>query len=56
MAGLIAAAFDDHLRTALGLDVGSRVLVIGSEGATDAEAYARTVGQTPEAVVAATGR
>lgn len=49
-AGLLAAAADDGLRRALGLDAGSRVVVIGSEGATDAETYERVVGRTADAV------
>ncbi len=36
---LIAAAAQDDLRAAFGLDEDSRVLVIGSEGATDPEIY-----------------
>jgi diaminopropionate ammonia-lyase len=51
-AGLIAAALDPGLREALALDPGSRVLVIGSEGATDALTYERTVGRSAEAVAA----
>ncbi len=49
-AGLIAAAQDEDVRPALGLNAGSRVVVIGSEGATDAEAYRRVVGRSAEAV------
>jgi diaminopropionate ammonia-lyase len=52
-AGLVAAALDPALREALALDSGSRVLVIGSEGATDALTYERTVGRPAEAVEAA---
>ncbi len=40
LAALIAAARQPELRGKLGLDGNSRVLVIGSEGATDAELYA----------------
>ncbi len=40
LAALIAAAQSDELRRALGLDGESRVLLIGSEGATDPESYA----------------
>ena len=50
-AGLIAAAADAKLRAALALDARSRVVVIGSEGATDAETYARVVGRTAEDVL-----
>ena len=38
---LIAAACDEGLREALGLDASSRVLLIGTEGATDREIYDR---------------
>ncbi|MBE9476000.1 MAG: diaminopropionate ammonia-lyase [Proteobacteria bacterium] len=40
-AAVIAAASQDGLRDALGLDADARVLVIGSEGATDPEIYAQ---------------
>lgn len=49
-AGLIAAALDPALATSLGLDRSANVVVIGSEGATDEESYARVVGETSEAV------
>ncbi len=52
-AGLVAAALDPALREALALDRGSRILVIGSEGATDALTYERTVGRPAGAVEAA---
>jgi diaminopropionate ammonia-lyase len=51
-AGLIAAAQDAELRRALALDPSSRVVAIGSEGATDAETYERVVGRSAEAVAA----
>jgi diaminopropionate ammonia-lyase len=41
LIALIAAAKDAGLRRALGLSETSRILLIGSEGATDAAAYAR---------------
>jgi diaminopropionate ammonia-lyase len=51
VAGL-AALFtlrDDHaLRDALGLDEHARVLLIGTEGATDPETYERIVGHWPD--------
>jgi diaminopropionate ammonia-lyase len=50
LAGLLAACADAPLRATLGLDGTSRVLVIGSEGATDPALYERIVGRTPEAV------
>ncbi len=49
-AGLIAAAMDPAQRQALGLDARSRVLVIGSEGATDEVTYRRVVGRSPDAI------
>jgi diaminopropionate ammonia-lyase len=53
LAGLIAAAGDSAARDALLLDAGSRVLIIGSEGATDPVLYAELVGLRPEEVAAA---
>ncbi len=41
LAGMIAACHQPTLGTALNLDADSSVLVIGSEGATDPEIYAR---------------
>ncbi|MHA1570039.1 MAG: diaminopropionate ammonia-lyase [Alphaproteobacteria bacterium] len=52
VAGLWAAAGSETTRTALGLGPSSRILVIGSEGANDAEAYRRIVGKSPERVLA----
>ncbi|QIG47360.1 diaminopropionate ammonia-lyase [Nordella sp. HKS 07] len=51
-AGAIAAALDPKLKEAFGLNQDSRVLVIGSEGATDEEAYQRIVGRAAETVAA----
>lgn len=51
-AGLIAVALDPELRKAFGLGGDSRVVVIGSEGATDEDAYRRIVGRPAEAVMA----
>jgi diaminopropionate ammonia-lyase len=53
LAGLVAVALDPSLRQALGLASDARVLVIGSEGATDPETYARTVGRSADTVLAA---
>jgi len=39
LAALIAASFHDELRDTIGLDKQSRILLIGSEGATDPEIY-----------------
>ena len=41
LAAVIAVAGDEGLRAALGLDTDSVVLVIGSEGVTDAAIYDR---------------
>jgi diaminopropionate ammonia-lyase len=49
-AGLIGAAMDPPLRKGLGLTASSVIVVIGSEGATDAETYRRTVGRTAHEV------
>lgn len=49
-AGFLAAAEDHDVAAALGLGPGSRVAVVGSEGATDARIYRETVGMTPEDV------
>ena len=52
LGGLIAAAADPEARKALGLSAASRVLVIGSEGATDPDIYRELVGRDPAAVTA----
>ena len=52
-AALIAACGDGALRETLELGPEARVLVIGSEGATDTEIYRQTVGRTPEEVAGA---
>ncbi len=52
LAGLMAAAGERDARAALGLDAQARVIVIGSEGATDPEIYRRLVGRDPAAVAA----
>jgi diaminopropionate ammonia-lyase len=48
MAGLILAAQQAPLRSALGLDANSQVLLIGSEGATDPELYQQLVGRSAQ--------
>ena len=53
LAGLIAAGRQGDLRERLGLDGDSRVLVLGTEGATDPEVYRAIVGRAAEAVMAA---
>lgn len=52
LAGLLLARRDPALAAALRLGPDSRVLVIGSEGATDPELYAQLVGRTAEDVEA----
>ncbi len=51
LAGLIAAAQAPEARASLGLDRHSRVLVFGSEGATDPVTYEAIVGRTAEEVL-----
>ena len=50
LAGLLAAVERSEVRAALDLHGNSRVLLIGSEGATDPDIYAALVGQRPEIV------
>jgi len=52
LAALLAVAEDTDLRAALGLGADSRVLLIGTEGATDPEIYTALVGVPPAAVEA----
>ena len=47
LAGLILAASDALAAGALKLDANSRVLVVGTEGATDPQMYASIVGREP---------
>jgi diaminopropionate ammonia-lyase len=44
LAGLLLAARDPFGRSALGLEETSRILLFGTEGATDPELYAKLVG------------
>jgi len=46
LAALELAARDPAMRASLGLDATSRVLLFGTEGATDPDVYARLVGRT----------
>ena len=52
LGGLIVVAGERGAREALGMSEASRVLVIGSEGATDPDIYRRLVGRDPAAVAA----
>lgn len=59
VAGLCAFELcrsDTHVSAALGLDSSARVLVIGTEGATDPELYRRLVGMDPGAAIEASPR
>lgn len=50
LAGFLACMADPAARAHLGLDSNSRLMVINSEGATDAAIYTRIVGRSPEQV------
>jgi diaminopropionate ammonia-lyase len=50
LAGLLEAAERDELRTVLGLDASANVLLLNTEGATDAEGYETIVGRRPAEV------
>ena len=56
LAGLLAACASPDIRERLRLDEKSRVLLIGSEGATDPEVYAQLVGKAPHQVSAESAR
>jgi diaminopropionate ammonia-lyase len=47
LAALLLSAREPFARTALGLEETSRVLLFGTEGATDPEVYERLVGKVP---------
>lgn len=51
LAGLLCAAADTEVRSGLGLAPDARVLVFGTEGATDPEVYESLIGRSPEAVL-----
>lgn len=53
-AALRKAAASLEIAAALGLDAGSRILLINTEGATDPARYTELVGATPEQVTART--
>jgi diaminopropionate ammonia-lyase len=50
LAGLLAALCDPEAKRDLGLDAESRILLIGSEGATDPVLYEEIVGRSAESV------
>ncbi len=51
LAALLAAADDAEIRATLGLEANSRVLLLGSEGDTDARIYLEVIGRTAEEVL-----
>ncbi len=53
LAGALGALQNPALAKALGLGPDSRILVFGTEGATDPELYQKIVGRAPEDVVGA---
>ena len=53
LVGALGAAGNEAVRKELGLDENSRVMVFGSEGATDPELYERIVGKSADAVLEA---
>ncbi len=55
LAGLIRAASDIRIRSALGLDETSRVFLINTEGATDPARYEELVGLRPDEVATRPG-
>ncbi len=55
LAGALGALQDPETAAALGLGPASRVLVFGTEGATDPKLYREIVGRTPEAVAGSNG-
>jgi diaminopropionate ammonia-lyase len=52
LAGFRLAAQDPAMRAALQIDNASRIVVYGTEGATDPDVYRALVGQSPEDVTA----
>jgi len=51
VAGLLLASSEPHARASLGLETSSRVLLFGTEGATDPASYRQIVGRDPADVV-----
>ncbi len=48
LAGVLVALGDETLKNAVGLDANSRILVFGTEGATDPEIYRQLTGISPD--------
>ena len=51
LAGFLAVMTEPDARQRLGIDDSSRIVVFGTEGATDPQTYAEIVGKTPEEVI-----
>jgi diaminopropionate ammonia-lyase len=51
LAALLMACVDGHARDVLRLRADSRILVLGTEGATDMDTYRSLVGRTPDEVL-----
>jgi len=49
LAGFLAVARDEEKRRMVGLDEAARIVVFGTEGATDPEIYAQITGRSPAA-------
>lgn len=52
LAGFLKAVADPAVKSALGIDTGSRIFVVNTEGATDPAKYEEIVGRSAEAVAA----
>ena len=48
LAGFLTVATDADARQSLGIDASSRIVVFGTEGATDPQAYTEIVGKSPD--------
>ena len=55
LAGALGTLQHPEIAATLGLGATSRVLVFGTEGATDPKLYRESVGRTPEAVAGGSG-
>lgn len=53
LGALLALKYRPDLRALLGIDTQSRILIVGTEGATDPAIYRQAVGRSPQEVVAA---
>jgi diaminopropionate ammonia-lyase len=55
LAALLLACVNTTARETLGLSINSRVLVVGTEGATDPQTYRAIVGRGPADVILSRG-